>query len=44
MAMGLKVIPEAIWEFAADTNRFNRDTGQPEVEILSNVMARRNCA
>ncbi|HJS19027.1 MAG TPA: DUF5939 domain-containing protein [Anaerolineales bacterium] len=29
--------PEAIWPFAADTNRFNRDTGQPEVEILSNV-------
>jgi len=30
--------PEAIWPFAADTNRFNRDTGQPEVEMLSNVM------
>jgi class 3 adenylate cyclase len=29
--------PEAIWPFASDTNRFNRDTGQPEVEILSNV-------
>jgi len=29
--------PEAIWPFAADTNRFNRDTGQPEVEVLSNV-------
>ncbi len=29
--------PEAIWKYAADTNRFNRDTGQPEVELLSNV-------
>lgn len=29
--------PEAIWPFAADTNRFNRDTGQPEVEMLENV-------
>ncbi len=29
--------PEAVWSLAADTNRFNRDTGQPEVELLSNV-------
>ena len=29
--------PEAIWPLAADTNRFNRDTGQPEVEMLSNT-------
>jgi class 3 adenylate cyclase len=29
--------PQAIWPFAADTNRFNRDTGQPEVELLANV-------
>jgi class 3 adenylate cyclase len=29
--------PDAIWPFAADTNRFNRDTGQPEVEMLGNV-------
>jgi class 3 adenylate cyclase len=29
--------PEALWGFAADTNRFNRDTGQPEVEMLGNV-------
>ena len=29
--------PEALWPFASDTNRFNRDTGQPQVEILSNV-------
>ena len=33
----LKSSPEAIWPFASDTNRFNRDTGQPEVEVLSNV-------
>ena len=29
--------PEAIWPYAADTNRFNRDTGQPEIEMLDNV-------
>ena len=29
--------PEAIWPYAADTNRFNRDTGQPEIELLDNV-------
>lgn len=29
--------PEALWPLASDTNRFNRDTGQPEVEISSNV-------
>jgi hypothetical protein len=34
----IKSAPEAIWPFAADTNRFNRDTGQPEIEMLSNVM------
>ena len=34
----LQSAPEAIWQYAADTNRFNRDTGQPEVEMLSNVM------
>ena len=34
----IKSAPEAIWPFASDTNRFNRDTGQPEVEMLSNVM------
>ncbi|HEX2696673.1 MAG TPA: DUF5939 domain-containing protein [Anaerolineales bacterium] len=26
--------PEALWPFASDTNRFNRDTGQPPVELL----------
>ena len=34
----LKSSPEAIWPLASDTNRFNRDTLQPEVEIISNVM------
>src|SRR5262245_22800114 len=34
----IKSTPEAIWPLASDTNRFNRDTGQPEVEILENVM------
>jgi len=33
----LKSSPEALWPFAADTNRFNRDTGLPEVEMLSNI-------
>jgi len=33
----LKSSPEAIWPFAADTNRFNRDTGQPKVQVLSNI-------
>jgi len=28
---------EAIWPLASDTNRFNRDTGQPEIEMLENV-------
>ena len=34
----LQASPEAIWPFASDTNRFNRDTGQPEIEMLDNVM------
>jgi class 3 adenylate cyclase len=29
--------PEALWAFVSDTNRFNRDTGQPEVEMLGSV-------
>src|SRR5215207_2261308 len=33
----LRSSPEEIWSFAADTNRFNRDTGQPEIEMLENV-------
>jgi len=33
----LQAAPEALWPYAADTNRFNRDTGQPEIEMLENV-------
>lgn len=33
----LRSSPQAIWPFASDTNRFNRDTGQPEIELLENV-------
>ncbi|HSQ20156.1 MAG TPA: hypothetical protein VLR92_07265, partial [Blastocatellia bacterium] len=33
----LQSSPQAIWSFAADTNRFNHDTGQPEIEMLANV-------
>ncbi|HET9914909.1 MAG TPA: DUF5939 domain-containing protein [Anaerolineales bacterium] len=33
----LQSSPQAIWPLAADTNRFNRDTGQPKVELLGNV-------
>ena len=29
----LKSSPERLWPFIADTNRFNRDTGVPEIEI-----------
>ena len=34
----LQSSPEALWPFISDTNRFNRDTGQPEVEMLENTM------
>ena len=37
----LQSSPEAIWPYAADTNRFNRDTGQPEIEMLGNRMGTR---
>ena len=33
----LQSSPQAIWPFASDTNRFNRDTGQPEIAMLDNV-------
>jgi adenylate cyclase len=33
----LESSPQAIWPFASDTNRFNRDTGQPEIEMLDNM-------
>jgi class 3 adenylate cyclase len=29
----LKSSPDSLWPFVADTNRFNRDTGVPELEI-----------
>lgn len=29
----LKSNPEQLWPFVADTNRFNRDTGVPQVEV-----------
>jgi class 3 adenylate cyclase len=29
----LKSSPERLWPFISDTNRFNRDTGVPEVEV-----------
>jgi class 3 adenylate cyclase len=38
----LESSPEAIWPFAADTNRFNRDTGQPEVQMLDNIQGTRH--
>jgi hypothetical protein len=30
----LESTPEALWPLASDTNRFNRDTGLPPVEML----------
>ncbi|MFN2530423.1 MAG: adenylate/guanylate cyclase domain-containing protein [Pyrinomonadaceae bacterium] len=30
----LKANPEKLWPFVADTNRFNRDTGVPAVDVL----------
>ena len=33
----LKSSPEELWPLASDTNRFNRDTGQPAVETLANT-------
>jgi len=33
----LESSPEAIWPLASDTNRFNHDTGQPEIEMLTNL-------
>ena len=29
----LKSSPERLWPFIADTNRFNRDTGVPQIEV-----------
>ena len=30
----LQASPEALWPLASDTNRFNRDTGLPAVNLL----------
>ena len=38
----LKSSPERLWPFIADTNRFNRDTGVPEVEIDKSQKQLRN--
>jgi class 3 adenylate cyclase len=38
----LKSSPERLWPFIADTNRFNRDTGVPEVEIDKTQKSLRN--
>ena len=38
----LKSSPERLWPFIADTNRFNRDTGVPEVEIDAAQKSLRN--
>jgi class 3 adenylate cyclase len=38
----LKSNPEKLWPFIADTNRFNRDTGVPQIEVESNDKSRRN--
>src|SRR5205823_6399121 len=37
----LKSSPEQLWPLVADTNRFNRDTGVPSVEMM-NLQAGRN--
>ena len=38
----LKSNPDRLWPFIADTNRFNRDTGVPQLEIDSKDTSRRN--
>ena len=38
----LKSSPESIWPFVADTNRFNRDTGVPRIEIENSKKRLRN--
>ena len=32
----LEASPEALWPLVSDTNHFNRDTGQPAIEMLGN--------
>ena len=38
----LKSSPESLWPFVADTNRFNRDTGVPEIEVQDRKKRLRN--
>ena len=38
----LKSSPERLWPFIADTNRFNRDTGVPEIEVDATRQTLRN--
>ena len=38
----LKSSPERLWPFIADTNRFNRDTGVPEIEVEAGHKKLRN--
>jgi adenylate cyclase len=38
----LKSSPEKLWPFIADTNRFNRDTGVPSIEVDRKEKRRRN--
>src|SRR5215218_6139456 len=38
----LKSSPERLWPFIADTNRFNRDTGVPSIEVDSGDKRLRN--
>jgi class 3 adenylate cyclase len=38
----LKSSPEELWPFIADTNRFNRDTGVPEIEVETGQKKLRN--
>ena len=38
----LKSSPERLWPFISDTNRFNRDTGVPEVEVETGHKPLRN--
>ena len=38
----LKSSPERLWPFIADTNRFNRDTGVPRIEVEKEAKRRPN--
>lgn len=35
--LDLQASPEALWPFAADTNRFNHDTGLPQIEQVTSA-------